>query len=323
MKPSVIVGVVLVLIILVSVIVYMHYFSGTQTVVPSTTTAPPKNLRIVSLAPSDTQILISLGLGKDIVGMDIYSYQLLEDLNETSLVPSNVTVFNNICPPNISGILLLHPNKVLVEYGLDAHYIPEMEKAGLPLMITNNDYALSLAQIEENIISIAESLNDTQAGMQVVKWMESQVENYTPTVSTAYFDWICSNGEAYTAGGDVFINNVLELAGGYNVFENFSGYPEVTPSKVLLADPSIIIAQSVYNYSYTMTLIKEYFTNTSAVEDGKVYIISGLAVDLLDEPGPLSVYGVIMLHKILTGQAPHYVNTTWVRTNINVSIPVY
>jgi len=286
-------------------------------------TTSEKSLRIVSLAPSDTQILVSLGLGKYIVGLDEYSFELLHYLNETSLIPSNVTVFQTISPPNISGLLLLHPNVVVVEYGLDSHYIPDMEKAGLNLLITNNDFALSLVQIEENILNIAQQFNEVQVGKEVVNWINSHMINYTPSVNVAYLDWICPNGEAYTVGSNVFINNLLVLAGGNNVFANESGYPLVTASKILIVNPQVIIAQTVYNYTYTMELIEEYYNDTSAVHDGKVYLISGLAVDLLDEPGVLSPYGSVLLHDILIGKAPHYINTTWVEENLNVSLPVF
>jgi len=327
MRSSILIGIILVVIVIFSILIYTQYYSNrtstSSNISQPIVTTSEKSLRIVSLAPSDTQILISLGLGKNIVGLDEYSFELLHYLNETSLIPSNVTVFQTISPPNISGLLLLHPNVVVVEYGLDSHYIPDMEKAGLNLLITNNDFALSLVQIEENILNIAQQFNEVQVGKEVVNWMNSHMINYTPSVNVAYLDWICPNGEAYTVGGNVFINNLLVLAGGNNVFTNESGYPLVTASKILIVNPQVIIAQTVYNYTYTMQLIEEYYNDTSAVHDGKVYLISGLAVDLLDEPGVLSPYGSVLLHDILIGKAPHYINTTWVEENLNVSLPVF
>jgi len=327
MRSSILIGIILVVIVIFSILIYTQYYSNRTSTSPKISqpivTTSEKSLRIVSLAPSDTQILVSLGLGKYIVGLDEYSFELLHYLNETSLIPSNVTVFQTISPPNISGLLLLHPNVVVVEYGLDSHYIPDMEKAGLNLLITNNDFALSLVQIEENILNIAQQFNEVQVGKEVVNWINSHMINYTPSVNVAYLDWICPNGEAYTVGSNVFINNLLVLAGGNNVFANESGYPLVTASKILIVNPQVIIAQTVYNYTYTMELIEEYYNDTSAVHDGKVYLISGLAVDLLDEPGVLSPYGSVLLHDILIGKAPHYINTTWVEENLNVSLPVF
>jgi len=122
------IALILGIIIVVSLISIFYYFSNhSNTTISENRTG---NIRIVVLAPSDTQILISLGLGKYIVGMDRYSYQLLEYLNMTNLVPNNVTVFNEIYPPNISGILLLHPTVVIAEKGLIGSYLQQLEEAG-------------------------------------------------------------------------------------------------------------------------------------------------------------------------------------------------
>lgn len=89
-------GIVLAIVVIVGImagVLYSYYHTKS-----STTFTPTSELRIVSLAPSDTQILIALGLGKYIVGMDYYSYSLLQYLNLTSEVPKNVTVLGQIYP---------------------------------------------------------------------------------------------------------------------------------------------------------------------------------------------------------------------------------
>ncbi|TRM84937.1 ABC transporter substrate-binding protein, partial [Sulfolobus sp. E3] len=95
------IAVVLGLIIIVGIISAIFFYYGRNSNNSITSTEVNQKLRIVSLAPSDTQILISLGLGKYIVGIDYYSYQLLKYLNMTSLLPKNVTVFSQITPPNV------------------------------------------------------------------------------------------------------------------------------------------------------------------------------------------------------------------------------
>ncbi|MBP1357849.1 MAG: ABC transporter substrate-binding protein, partial [Sulfolobus sp.] len=166
-----VVGVVIALIVVLAIIVGALVSYQHNIYVPTTTITQHKEQsqpRIISLAPSDTQTLISLGLGKYIVGVDTYSYQLLKELNMTNELPENVTVFSQIYPPNISGLLLLHPSVVIVEYGLEAPYISEMQKAGLNVLITNSDYAYSFSQIEQNIMNIATYFNETTSGQELV-----------------------------------------------------------------------------------------------------------------------------------------------------------
>jgi len=98
--------------------------------------------RIVSLAPSDTQILVALGLGKDIVGVDYYSYQLLQELNMTSVLPPNVTVL----PPNVTypslnaeAIEVLNPSLVVGDAGIDGGYLSQFQSANLNVIFTRGD----------------------------------------------------------------------------------------------------------------------------------------------------------------------------------------
>ncbi|WP_338600747.1 ABC transporter substrate-binding protein [Sulfolobus tengchongensis] len=314
-----IVGTMIVVILVLS-LVSIYYYYKTLSTSPQITTIS-RNLRIISLAPSDTQILISLGLGKYIVGVDYYSYQLLESLNLTKDIPSNVTIFSQISPPNISGLLLLHPTVVVVEEGLIGSYLQQLKESGLNVLVTNNDFANSYSQIENCILKIGEFFNDTNGAQQLIDWMNEKISNFSITgnVSVAYLLWICPDLSFYTAGGNVFINSIIVQSGGTNVFANYSGYPLLTPSSLLLAKPSVIIAQEEYNLSYTQYLISQY----KGMNSSKVYIMGNLATNLFNEPGPLSVYSIQMIKLILEGEAPHYISDSWVIKELNVTLPVF
>lgn len=324
--PMKVEGIALSVVILIAIlagVVYSFYYPH-HTSPTSSHTA--NQLRIVSLAPSDTQILITLGLGKYIVGLDSYSYSLLEYLNMTNEVPSNVTVFSQIYPPNISGLLLLHPTVIVTEYGLEAQYIPEMEKAGLNVLITNSDYAYSFSQIEQNIMKVAEYFNLTQKGEELINWINEKISEFSFSGNTtvAYLLYICPNLDFYTAGGNVFINSIIVQAGGINTFSTLSDYPLISPSQLLVNNPQVIIAQEVDNYTYTMSLISKIpgINNISAYKNDRVYIMGQFATDLFNEPGPLSVYSILLIHDIINGTAPKQITATWVKSNLNVTLPI-
>ncbi|MEM3292318.1 MAG: ABC transporter substrate-binding protein [Saccharolobus sp.] len=314
-----IISIIIAVIIVVGVISTFYYYLKVNHVSQISTN---RNLRIVVLAPSDTQILISLGLGKYIVGMDYYSYQLLQMLNMTKLVPSNVTIFNQISPPNISGIILLHPTVVVVEKGLMGSYLAQMDEAGLNVFVTNNDFANSFSQIENCIIKIGNYFNATQVAQELVDWMNEKISSFSSYGNTtiAYLLWICPDLSFYTSGGNVFINTIITLAGGINVFSNYSGYPLLTFASLINSKPSLIITQEMYNLTYTKYLLAQYHFSNST----KIYILSsGLPTSLLNEPGPLAVYAIEMIHDIINGNTPSYITTKWVITNLNVTLPVF
>ncbi|AOL15913.1 ABC transporter substrate-binding protein [Sulfolobus sp. A20] len=315
------IAVVLGLIIIVGIISAIFFYYGRNSNNSITSTEVNQKLRIVSLAPSDTQILISLGLGKYIVGIDYYSYQLLKYLNMTSLLPKNVTVFSQITPPNVSGLLLLHPTVVVVEKGLIGNYVSELQSAGINVFLTNNDFASSFSQIEYCITKLGEYFNQTQNANKIINWMNEKVSNFSSSgnVTVGYLLWICPNLDFYTAGGNVFISSIITLAGGVNVFANYSGYPLLSADKLIVSKPSIIIAQEEYNLSYTNYLISQY----PYINKSNVYIMGNFATSLFNEPGPLSVYSIEIIHMIITGSAPKYINYSWVMAHLNVTLPVY
>lgn len=282
-------------------------------------------MRIVSLAPSDTQVLVALGLGRDIVGLDQYSYQLLQTLNLTSQLPGNVTVFQSLVSPNVSGILLLNPTVVVTEWGLSGKYIPQMQQAGLRVLITNSDYATGLVQIEEQIKQIATYFNLSSRGQELLNWYEAHLKHYNQTnVSVAVIVYVNPDGSAWVAGNRTFINDLITRAGAANSLANYSGWAKVTPSQIILAQPQVIIVDSGgMNYTYVMGLVQKYYGNTPAVKEGRVYVISGLATDITNQPSLLSVYAVELFHDIIMGNAPHYVDTSWVLHNLHVQLPIF
>jgi iron complex transport system substrate-binding protein len=300
-----------------------NYQGGSQTV-----NSIMKSMRLISLAPSDTQILISLGLGRDLVGIDDNSYSLLKELNETFLVSPNVSVIISYPTVNISQLLLLKPTYVIAEQGLASSYARQLIDSGLNVIFTNNDYASNFYQIENGIMDLAKRLNRTSEGQELVNWMNSQLQRFTYSGqnTTAYILWIDNNYNFYTIGGNTFISNIISLAGGVNVFSGQINYPYLGPSQLIISNPQVIMVSEIYNYSYTMYLINTFpgIKNVSAYQNGNVYVISGaLANGLTQEPGPLAVYSIPMINMMLQGKAPHYINSSWVMKTISPSIPVF
>ncbi|PSN82858.1 ABC transporter substrate-binding protein [Candidatus Marsarchaeota G2 archaeon ECH_B_SAG-F08] len=284
--------------------------------------------RIVSLAPSDTQFLIALGLGKQIVGVDYYSYLLLKYLNATSDLPQNVTIVNTYPSPNISGLVALHPSVVIDEIGLIGNYASDLSQAGLTTFYTNADYAQNYTAVESYILTLGKLFDRNKEAQQVVNWMNQKIQSFETSgdTSVAYLLWINPDHTFYTAGSGNFINAIIQLAGGSNVFSNTSGYPVLSPSRLILANPQVIIAQELTNFSYTNYMINTMpgITSVSAYQQNRVYIMSeNLPTFLLDEPGPLSVYAIQMIKLMIEGKAPHYVSSEWVESTLNVTLPVF
>ncbi|MFP3190378.1 MAG: ABC transporter substrate-binding protein [Thermoproteota archaeon] len=284
--------------------------------------------RIVSLAPSDTQFLISLGLSRYIVGVDYYSYLLLEMLNITNVLPSNVTVFSASLAPNITGIISLRPDVVIDEIGLIGSYAKELSDAGIKTFYTNADFASNYTEIEHWIILLGKVFNRNDQAQKLINWMEAKIKSFEITGNTTvgYLLWINPDYTFYTAGSGTFINAIISLAGGVNVFQNNKGYPVLSPSSLLIANPQVIIAQELTNITYTYYMIRTMpgISNISAYQYNRIYVLSqNLPTFLFNEPGPLSVYSIAMIKLIILNQAPSYISTAWVKNTLNVTLPIF
>ena len=100
-----------------------------------------------------------------------------------------------------------------------------------------------------------------------------------------------------TAGGVTFINELLERAGGRNVFaSSVQEYPVVDPEAVLKADPQVILLLHPDMRAPDVAR-RVGWGGVAAVRQGRVY--DQLDEDLFFRPGPRIVEGVVLLAKLL------------------------
>lgn len=305
-----------------------QYYPLTLEDINTSVTIPSFPDRIVSLAPSDTQILVALGLSRYLVGIDVYSYQLLEEINMTSVLPKNITVISEIYPaPNASAIVALRPDIVVDEEGLIGSDYSALTSLGLRVFLTNADLAANYTEIEGWVTLLGKAFDRGAQSAELISWMNQKLQEFATAgaVPTAYLLWINPDYSFYTAAPDVFVGDIIHLAGGADVFGNETGYPDLPPPALVDASPRVIITQEVYNQSYTLYMVSTWPGIRGVPAYNKsIYIMSeNLPTDLLNEPGPLSVYAVLMVRMMLTGQAPRYVNSGWVLDTLNVTLPVF
>ncbi|MCY0874040.1 MAG: ABC transporter substrate-binding protein [Acidianus infernus] len=325
-----IVGLAIVILVVIGGIAVYEVMKKTTTAnetYPTTSGTSPVKLRIVSLTPSDTQILIALGLGKYIVGLDRYSYTMLQLVNKTSCIPSNVTVFPQIYPVNISGLIELNPTVIVGEKGFLYKCIDSLQKAGLKTYLTNADYASNFYQIENCICSLGKYFNVTNASKELVNWMNSKLQEFSSpgNKTVAYIGWICPDYYFWTAGGNVFINSLIQLGGGINAFGGCVNYKKLCPGKLIEANPDILVVNVVYNISYTKYLLYHIpgIQNVTAYKDKNIYFLCCQSSYLIEEPGPLAVYAVLLFHDIINGTAPHQITWSWIYDYIKPELPVF
>lgn len=191
--------------------------------------------RVVSLAPSSTEIIFALGVGERVVGATEYC-----NYPEAALKIPRVGAFDT---PNLEIIVSLEPDLVLAA-SLHKETVEQLEALGIPVL------ALDPGTIEEiyaNIELIALALGDKKAGSNLVADMKSRLAAVDKTLEglqeedrplVFYEVWYPG---VYTAGEDTFINEMITRAGGKNLAWAVPRWSEIQEEEVLERNPDIIL----------------------------------------------------------------------------------
>ncbi len=247
--------------------------------------AEPK--RVVTLAPSITEDLYYLGLFNRVVGVTNY--------DDFPPGVSNVTRIGGYGKyANLEKIAALKPDLILADsYSLPI--LPKLEKIA-PVVIVDPH---SLSDIPRALILLGKVFNAQDAAKKAVDEFNAEINAISsavknePRVKVFYVVW---NKPLMTAGGDTFISDIINLAGGTNIFNDTKGWPTVSVEQVLKRDPQVIILTPHCGMTIE-DVYKGPLSGTTAARDGKVYMIENES-DLI-HPSPRVVKGLEILAKLL------------------------
>jgi iron complex transport system substrate-binding protein len=206
----------------------------------SSNPAPDKYNRIISLAPSITEILFMLGMGDKIVGVTRYCDYPPEAVKETKI--------GGYCNPNYELIVDLTPDLVVL---LQEHLEQKkyLTKLGLNILMVNNQ---TISGILNAFISIGKTCNREQKAREVVADIQSRINRIKdktkglprPRVMISIGRTMGSGSlkDVYIAGKNGFYDEMIALAGGSNVYEGTSiTFPVLSAEGILILNPEIII----------------------------------------------------------------------------------
>ena len=247
--------------------------------------------RIVSLAPSCTQILFAVGAGDKVVGVttyDDYPYNF-----SAWVAAGNMTIDGGYGTPNMEVIASLRPDLILTDNINDAS-LPSMRALGYNVIVLN---PTSIAGIYHDISIVGEATGYETQATAVVQNITNTINSIATKISNAhlapmkvfYEIWGPPAGDLMSSGSTTWINSVITAAGGVNIFGNVTQqYPTVSSEAVVALDPDAIFLPTEMGtspfYGGVAQLEATPGWNTiSAVQNNRVYVIDG---DLFAEAGP-------------------------------------
>jgi len=251
--------------------------------------------RIVSLAPSNTEILYALGLSNKVVGVT-KSCDFPEEVKEKPNIGGYST-------PNIEEIVALDPDLVIAALRHEEEIIPQLEEKGITVLGLNSK---TLDMILDAIIMVGEITGSENEAAQLVASMERRIKAVTDKVSglseeekprVFYLTW---HDPLKTSGATSINNELIEKAGGRNIFIDVEGVQTIDLETLVSRDPQVMIAGTGMGTGEEQTLLyltqESRLKNTEAVKNGNIY---GIDIDLTGRGGPRIVEGLEQFAKCI------------------------
>ena len=234
---------------------------------------PTKIEKIISTAPSNTEVLMALGLGDKLVAIDKYSTDI-EGIN-TEL--PQIDFLN----PDAETIIGLEPDIVIAsghnKTGSVEDPFKAISEAGIPVVyIPSSD---SIDGIYKDIEFIADVVNERSKGKEIVDDMKAQVEEIKAIGDTitdkksVYFE-ISPAPYLSSFGKSTFLNEMIEIIGAKNIFENEEGWVSPTAEAIIDANPDVIITNAGYMENPTEEIkSRDAWENINAIKKNEVYLV--------------------------------------------------
>lgn len=241
--------------------------------------------RIISLAPSVTEILFALGLDRRIAGVSDADDYPLDKLKAKPRI-GGVQL-------NIERIVSLRPDLIVGMPSIQASQLDRLISMDLPVLaVEANSIPDTYAQIA--LIGTVTG-SDHTARRLIARMRERQMAveaavrgRVRPRV------YVEIAGEPMiTAARGTFIDDMVRRAGGTNVFIDLQGWPQVSAEAVIERNPQVIVST---HSGHRRILSRRGWNDVAAVRSGRVVSIDPA---LLSRPGPRIVDGLSQLAKLL------------------------
>lgn len=245
--------------------------------------------RIVSLAPSNTELLYGLGLGERVVGIDDFS-NFPEEAKQKEKIGGYSTT-------NLEKVVSLSPDLVLAAGITSKQLITSMESRGLTVLQLNPS---NLAGVAANMKLLGQVAGVPEKGEAAATDFQKKLDEIATKVKAnsarprVFYEL---DPTLFTVGPGSFIDDMLQKAGGQNIVTDATNpYPQLNQETVISKDPEVILIGDDSGGQSTVDkiLTRPGWSNISAVKNKRIVTLNA---DLVNRPGPRAALGVEAIAK--------------------------
>jgi|AntRauTorckE6833_2_1112554.scaffolds.fasta_scaffold00332_23 iron complex transport system substrate-binding protein len=261
--------------------------------------------KIISISPNMTEVLFAIGAGENVIGVTTFANYPQE--------ATKVDKIGTITEPNIEKIISMEPDLVIASSVNKKETVERLRELGINVA---GFEAVSVNKAIENIKRIATVTGYQEKGDKITAEMYIKIAEIRNLVDEKlkinerpkvfYEIW---NDPLFTAGANNFIDDLIHMAGGFNIGRLAEGsWPQYNLEKLLIENPDVYVSTP---HSADMEISKEQIKNRerfqpiSAIQNDRVYIIDQ---DIINRPSPRLVQGLALLTKAIYPELTEAVN---------------
>lgn len=252
--------------------------------------------RILSLAPSNTEILFAIGAGKQVIGRDTYSDY-----------PKEAKDVQEVGGPSFGSskelITKLQPDLVLAAEINSPDQVTELEKLGMTVYYLKNPK--DMTGLYANLETVGQLTGHTTDASALVESLKTRVAAVDAAVAKStgkpkvFYEVDGSDpAKPWTTGPGSFMDTLIAQAGGVNAGAKLPiEWAQISQEELIVQNPDIVLLGDA-KFGMTVDVVKQRagWDAIKAVKDGKVIPFDD---DLVSRPGPRLVDGLEVLAKAI------------------------
>jgi len=254
--------------------------------------------RIVSLAPSTTEMLFAVQMSSSIVGVDDYSDYPPELLNM-----SIERVGGPYTGLSVEAIVNLTPDLVVATEINPLSTIDQLKSLNLTVLTIQSK---TVDDILENMLLLGEIGNKRQNATEAVEALSERIEAVEAFSSSLeeerkprlfYVVWY---PELWTSGKNTYAHDLIGMAGGVNIAGDGEGWYIMAKEALIAKDPDVIVCSGMGGSG--LTVCNEIANDSAlkglkAVRNSKLYVVPD--PNIVERPGPRIVDGLEFFYDIV------------------------
>ncbi len=252
--------------------------------------------RVISLAPSNTEILFAVGAEAQVVGRDPYSDYPAEAQNVTD-------IGDTFAELNTELVVSLAPDLVLAAEITPPEQVAQLEQLGINVFWLANP--IDLEGLYTNLNIVAQLTGHEQETADVIDALRARVQAVQTTladvteVPTVFYevDGLSDPNAPYTAGPGTFIDLIITTACGKNAAAAIEGYKQLSIEELLVQNPDfILLGDAAFGATPELVAARAGWDQLAAVQKNQVFAFDD---NLMSRPGPRLIEALEQLARLL------------------------